>query len=714
MERLIPSDPSRLGGHRLLGRLGAGGMGVVYLARAESGELAAVKVILPEYAGEQEFRARFRREAASAGRVDSPWVVRVLGADAEAEAPWLATAFVPGPSLAEAVAACGPLPARAVRVLGKVLARALAAVHTAELVHRDVKPGNVLLALDGPRLIDFGIARPTAAEATELTATDMVVGTPGFLSPEQARARRVGPESDVFSLGCVLAYAATGRPPFGTGAVDALLYRTVHDAPELDGVADDELRALLVRCLDKDPANRPTAEQVDAELVEDAPENSIDWLPDPVVRMVADRSAELLALPGVEPTEVGAQADAPAPGRRRFLTLAAGGAAVLAAGGGAALWAALRDDEEAPARSTGPTWVIGVQADLTGPQKDAGREQERAARLAVERFNSREDRPFTLALDVADDRGDAVRAKAAAQRLTGKSGALAVLGPTGYASAEGALEVYEGAGLPLVTVSELSASAALAARLSKSGIYFHAAPTADFAAVTTLVQLGAQGSRRPGLLADRAGGVTVMESVSITHAVAQSMDMDLYTRVVPAVAPDPASVVADMLDHGIDGFCYKGTPERAAAVARALADRGFAGPRFLEASSATAGFTSAAGGAEDDWQVLASYIDPAGEPLRDFAAAYRERFGAAPGIWAAEAHDVTRLVIDRLTALAGKDGRRPRRTEVAAALAKAEFKGLAGTYAFDEQGRRSSPRFHHYRAAGGRFEYVGTADLPTS
>lgn len=179
MERLLPSDPSRLGGYRLLGRLGAGGMGVVYLARGGAGELAAVKVIQPEFAQQAVFRARFRREADSARGVDSPWVVPVLGADTEGPAPWPATAFVPGPSLAEAVVECGPLPARVVRVLGKVLARALDAVHRAGLVHRDVKPGNVLLALDGPRLIDFGIARPTAAEETELTSDSMVVGTPG-------------------------------------------------------------------------------------------------------------------------------------------------------------------------------------------------------------------------------------------------------------------------------------------------------------------------------------------------------------------------------------------------------------------------------------------------------------------------------------------------------------------------------------------------------
>ncbi|MEU3956194.1 serine/threonine-protein kinase, partial [Streptomyces achromogenes] len=342
--KLKPSDPSHLGGHRLLARLGAGGMGVVYLGRARSGELVAVKVILPEYADQPEFRARFRREVAAARRVDSPWAVPVTGADPDAPAPWLATAFVPGPSLAEAVAARGPLPPAAVRVLGRTLARALTAVHDAGLVHRDVKPGNVLLALDGPRLIDFGIAR--AAEETALTSDGMVVGTPGFLAPEQARGRPATPASDVFALGCLLSYAATGRPPFGTGAVDALLYRTVHDEADLEGLPEG-LREPLERCLAKDPAARPTAREVAEALGADAPSGAADWLPDDVVRLVADRSAALLALPDIEATALDAGADEPPAGvpgdaapasqpgtRRRILLL--GGAALLAAGGGAA------------------------------------------------------------------------------------------------------------------------------------------------------------------------------------------------------------------------------------------------------------------------------------------------------------------------------------------------------------------------------------------
>lgn len=226
MQELQGGDPSHIGPYRLLGRLGAGGMGRVFLGRSAGGRPVAVKVIREELAGDAGFRTRFRREVAGARLVSGLFTAPVVDADLDAPVPWLATAYVPGLSLTDTVAAHGPLPAASVLALAAALAEGLSAIHAAGVVHRDLKPSNVLLAVDGPRIIDFGIAR--AAEATALTHTGLVVGSPGFMSPEQAEGREVGPPSDVFSLGAVLTFAATGEGPFGAGSTAALVYRVVH------------------------------------------------------------------------------------------------------------------------------------------------------------------------------------------------------------------------------------------------------------------------------------------------------------------------------------------------------------------------------------------------------------------------------------------------------------------------------------------------------
>ncbi|MEV4339423.1 bifunctional serine/threonine-protein kinase/ABC transporter substrate-binding protein [Streptomyces sp. NPDC049590] len=705
--KLSPSDPSRVGGHRLLARLGAGGMGVVYLGRAPSGELAAVKVILPEYADQPAFRARFRREVAAARRVRSPWAVPVTGADPDAPAPWLATAFVPGPSLAEAVAARGPLPPPAVRALGRMLARALTAVHDAGLVHRDVKPGNVLLALDGPRLIDFGIAR--AAEETALTSAGMVVGTPGFLAPEQARARPATWASDVFALGCLLSYAATGRPPFGTGAVDALLYRTVHDEPDLEGLPDG-LREPLARCLAKDPAARPTAREAAEALGGNTPSDAADWLPDDVVRLIADRSAAMLALPDIEATALDAGADeppaevpgaarpAPRPGsRRRFLVL--GGAALLAAGGGAALRAS-RGGGPAPSV---PRRLLGVQADLTGPQKAVGQAQERGVRLAVEQFNAREDKPFTLTLTVVDDGGDEARAVRVARALAADPGLLAVIGSTGDRTTGASLDAYDAQLVPQLTAS----SAQAVYGVSRPRRFLQAVPGYLVTPALIALRLAGAGVERAGVLIDRDGGIP---SWQIGHTTFQSLGavrIPAEPRVVPRLAGDLAPVVGEMLAHAPDGFVYTGTPARAAAVARALAERRFTGVRVLGYPAAGREFLTAAGPAAEGWQVFAPYIDPSAARVRGFAAAYRGRYGSAPPYWAAEAYDVARMVLARA---AGAGGRLSRAT-LYGLLAKGTYKGLVRTYAFDEDQQLKGYDVFRYEVRGGRYAYAGEAAL---
>ena len=254
MEPLAAGDPQQAGPYRLRARLGAGGMGQVFLGYSPAGRAVAVKLIHRELARDQEFRTRFRREVAAARAVSGAYTAPVTAAGPDDDPPWLATAFVPGPSLAEAVAEAGPLPPEAVWKLTAGLVEALQAVHAAGLVHRDLKPANVLLALDGPRLIDFGISR--ALEKTAMTSTGMIVGTPSFMSPEQAQDARVGAASDVFSLGCVLVFAAAGQGPFGGGPQASLLYRIVHAEPALDGVPGG-LRDVAAACLAKAPADRP-------------------------------------------------------------------------------------------------------------------------------------------------------------------------------------------------------------------------------------------------------------------------------------------------------------------------------------------------------------------------------------------------------------------------------------------------------------------------
>ncbi|MGW1990321.1 protein kinase domain-containing protein [Embleya sp. NPDC001921] len=290
MSELTADDPSRIGPFRIERRLGQGGMGRVYLGRSPSGRAVAIKVVRPELADDADFRRRFAREVAAARAVGGAFTAAVVDAAPDAPSPWLATVYVDGMSLSEAVAAHGPWPSAEARMLGAGLAEALAAIHGVGVIHRDLKPSNVMLAPDGPVVIDFGIS--LASEASALTRTGSTVGSPGFMSPEQCGGLAIGPASDVFSLGAVLVFAARGEGPFGTGPTPALLYRVVHNPPALDGVPP-ELLPLLSACLAKAPADRPTAAEVLTALaVTTAPgSGKRRWLPAGVAEAIAGRSA---------------------------------------------------------------------------------------------------------------------------------------------------------------------------------------------------------------------------------------------------------------------------------------------------------------------------------------------------------------------------------------------------------------------------------------
>ncbi|MFF7530383.1 serine/threonine-protein kinase [Streptomyces bobili] len=292
---LESGDPTSVAGYRLAARLGAGGMGTVYLSYTPGGHPIALKTIRPELSEDPEFRRRFRQEVQAAQRVQGFYTAPVIDYDTEDSQPWLATAYVAGPSLAAAVGEHGPLPVPSVLLLLAGMAEALSVIHAAGIVHRDLKPSNVLLASDGPRVIDFGIAR--AADATALTGTGVSIGTPAFMSPEQAAGKKVTPASDVFALGQVAAFAARGTGAYGDGPSHAVLYRIVHEEPDLSGLAEE--LGFIARCLAKDPAERPSPAEIITLCQEASPtplRQSGSWLPEAIAAQITQRVSASAAL----------------------------------------------------------------------------------------------------------------------------------------------------------------------------------------------------------------------------------------------------------------------------------------------------------------------------------------------------------------------------------------------------------------------------------
>jgi hypothetical protein len=328
MEPLTGEDPAEVAGYRLRARLGSGGMGRVYLAFTAAGRPVALKVVRPELGDDGDFRDRFRQEVEVARRVHGLYTAQVLDADPAAVPPWLVTAYVPGPSLQQAVAEHGPMPEQTVLVLMAGVAEALAAIHAAGVVHRDLKPSNVLLAPDGPRVIDFGIAR--AADATTLTRSGVRVGSPHFMAPEQVSGLPVSPALDVFALGSLAAFAVLGRPPFGDGNEVAVLYRVLHQEADLSG-CPQRLREVIERCLAKDAAARPSPADIislcRAQTAGQTGQIAQPWLP-PAVAVALAAHVPPPATFGfpptvtVSPSPAPGMAPAPAPGAMPAVPLA--------------------------------------------------------------------------------------------------------------------------------------------------------------------------------------------------------------------------------------------------------------------------------------------------------------------------------------------------------------------------------------------------------
>ncbi|NJP66578.1 bifunctional serine/threonine-protein kinase/ABC transporter substrate-binding protein [Streptomyces spiramenti] len=764
MQPLHSSDPTWVSGYRTLGRLGAGGMGMVLLGRSPDGVLAAIKLIRVEYADDAAFRTRFRREVAIARRVRNRWAVPVIDADTEAAAPWLATEFVPGPPLNEAIAGHGPFPEHGVRALGVMLAEALEAVHEAGLVHRDVKPGNVLLGLDGPRLIDFGIAR--ALDDTVLTATDVVVGSPGFLSPEQAQARTVGPASDLFSLGCVLAYAATGQRPFGSGPVEAMLFRTVYDEPELSAVPDT-LRPVIEALLAKDPEQRLTAEALRERWSDgDGPEGG--WLPAPVKRLISDRSAEMLALPAADPTEIagpppggsdagtagpptaagtpsggfgpplstgGAGPYAPGSGtfgpsppppgtrtpagprRRQVLLGALATLAVIGAGAGATVLLSGDNDPDDRADGTDPggdgrgrpandrpQLAFGVQADLEGDGADLATAQIRGAELAVEHLNADADHPFRYRLETADDDGTAEGAADAAATLIDDADVIGVLGAGSTAALKASIDPYTKARLPLLTVSDGST-------ITTNSV---------FASARTSDQLQMQGVMTYLTQHDQAATTVVHTGSEYSREVTQTVrNLLARTQTVHPVQLDPAAadlreVVRRLVAEQPDSVLFGGGWEELVPFAQALDEAGYEGYRVATHNAYDPRLPERAGSAVEGWMLVAAVVDATQfDAAADFATAYGERFGEPPPLYAAEAYDAVHVF-----ARCAADLREDRgfdavtRQEMAPSIREMRYEGITKTFTFEPaDGRFTGSGAFFYRVVDGEFVLLGT-DVP--
>lgn len=349
MNPLGYGDPLRLGPYRLIVVLGEGGMGRVYLGRDGSGRTAAVKVLHPELAQDAQMSQRFLREAEAAQAVRSKGVARVLSVQTEGGRPFIATEFLAGPTLDSAVRHYGALQEPYVRALGAALARTLGDIHAAGLVHRDLKPANIVLTSSGPRVIDFGIARPE--HGLTLTTTGQTPVTPGYGAPEQVLGQRTGPPGDVFALGTVLVYASTGSPAYAGSHAAAVQYEVVHGQPRLDALPP-ELRQLIEPCLARDPAQRPLPAQVSSAMAAPRGAHKL-WKQGPVATEIAQseqRVRELATFPDAE-TRTGvtlSRAGGGGPSRRRVLTGLAAGATVLAAAGGAGAWWMGRDDDAPP------------------------------------------------------------------------------------------------------------------------------------------------------------------------------------------------------------------------------------------------------------------------------------------------------------------------------------------------------------------------------
>ncbi|WP_052850366.1 bifunctional serine/threonine-protein kinase/ABC transporter substrate-binding protein [Streptomyces avicenniae] len=643
MKDLEPSYPRRIGAYRLLGQLAEGRTGVVHLARAQDDAPVALKVIRPEHVRAPGFRPRFERDVAAARHVRHPHLVTVMAADTAGRTIWAAYPYLPGPTLPRAVATRGPLPVRSTRILGAALAQALRAVHAAGLAHRDVRPGHIILATDGPRLTGFG-------------GSGTVPSGPGT---DAAR--------DILGLGHVLAVAAAGRPA-PTGGETC-------EPPDLADVPR-ALREIVQACLAADPVVRPTAADLCAELAE---RRRFGWLPAPLAQDVADRYAAPLPDPEGAASDADVTPEVP-PGagplpRRRAGALIGVAAVALAAAGTAAL--TRRRGGGAP----GEHYTIGLQADLSGPHSVFGTGQRHGVTLAVEELALLRTLPFTVTARTVDDGGDPQRGALLARELAADTSVMAVIGPTTDDVAGAVTALYARARLPLLA---LSPGGFEPGRGHDTVLRGRPGSAQAGRAVARLI--GAElGAGRVGLVEPAESGRSGGPRTDVVRAALGEHRITVLPTVrVPAsgaLGPAAAWLVAKHADTVL----HVGPARSAGRLAAALRKAGFTGVGLATQEALAPPFFAEAGDAAEGWHFVTPYSDPTADPAgKGFTAAHEGRFGARPDPYAVEAYDAVRFLTDAMARLRGRGPLT--RDALVAGLRHAARWGIGRQLAFDAAG----------------------------
>lgn len=716
---LPPGDPARLGAYELVGRLGEGAQGVVYRGRDREGREVAVKLLHAQLSGDPAARSRFVRELEVAERVAGFCTAQVLDADVAGDRPYIVSEYVVGPSLKESVEESGPFDPDALTRLAIGTATALAAIHRAGIVHRDFKPPNVLMGPDGPRVIDFGIAR--ALDSSSITMTSQVVGTPAYMAPEQVAAGAVGAHTDMFGWAGAMLYAATGRPPFGADSIPAVMHRVLHADADLS-VLPPGLAGLVGSCLAKDPARRPSAADVVLQLLGQVGAVKPGRLADngELLAQAATLVTSEFHTPPPPPfpppppyvvqqqswgTQPAAGPGAPSPlaahRGARVPWLIAGGVLAVAVAIAALLVVPRGGGKASTATAGSPTVKLAFLGALSGASEPVGRPMFNGARLAVQEYNATNP-AIRAGLVTFDSQGEPARAAGLTRQII-DGGFAGVIGPGFSGEAQSAVPALAKEAVPMV-----SPGASATGLSTIGGRYWHRVVPGNDTAVRSLADLMVRaGKARRAVVMDDENAWTA-QGAQVAAAALAAKGVKVTRLRVRSNAGDYAAELKKIKEARPDAVFYGGFYEPAARLIKQARRAGLKTRFFLTDQTLAAGFVELAGRAEAQGTVLScACFDPSGssaEPVRRFRDLYQKaNSGEAPGLYTAEGYDSATAFIAALkagqTTREGINGR----------LRSLNVPGLSRRIGFTETGDPVDDTTYVYTVVGGQITIAGPA-----